>query len=308
MKTQAQALLAAIQPDPATPVTPALATDAVLISPVDVTPLNAEYKERNIVQPFFGSRPKIVTGEHVQLSFEVEIAGYQGLGVPNDGLSTLLRICTLQETIVATTSVDYALAGGNYEIGTLYFYYDTLLHQVTNARGTVSASISANGIPSWKFTIFGLFSPVTDASVGNQVLTMYQQPVEVNSANTTVNLFGQSVQLVSCDIDLGVGTKFNDLPGGSKEIAITGRDVTGKITFMGHSVATYDWIGTVRSETTGALSLAHGPAGNRVSFAAPRIQLTNPSYGDRDGEMTMSLDMALLPTSAGNDEITIQVL
>lgn len=308
MDTNAQALLAVIQPVANTPVAPSIATDAVLTSSIDITPLVAEYKDRNIIQPYYGSKPKIVTGEHVQLSFEVELAGQQGLGVPNEGLSTLLQICTWQENIVASTSIDHALAGSNFSMGTLRFYYDNQLHEVSDARGSVSFSFSATALPSYKFTILGLYSPVTVASVGAQDITMFRQPVEVNSANTAFSLLGQVVELISLDLDLGVKTKFKDLPGGTKQIAITGRDVTGSVKFVAPSVAVFDWFTQVRSATTGPLNIQHGPVQNRVILNGPTVQPTDPKYGDDDGELTMELSLAFLPSSAGNDELTHRVL
>ena len=40
-------------------------------------------------------------------------------------------------------------------------------------------------------------------------------------------------------------------------------------------------------------------------FVAPRVQLTEPTYGESDGIVMMTLGMRLLPV-AGNDEVVFR--
>ena len=178
-------LMAKTQPTAGVDPLPDPAVDAVLTGEINITPLAADTQDRIILRPGLGSTPKIPTGIHVELTFAVELAGMKGLGVPTPGLSALLRCCAASETIVPTTSVTYAPVSGGFELATLYFNLDGVLHKVTDARGSAKITLAANGLPSIEFTIMGLFSLPTDTPQGVLNYADYQLPVEVNSANTT---------------------------------------------------------------------------------------------------------------------------
>jgi hypothetical protein len=52
--------------------------------------------------------------------------------------------------------------------------------------------------------------------------------------------------------------------------------------------------------------MLHGTtAGNRVTLLAPKVDIGNPSYEDSDGIQMLSLPFAAIPTSAGNDEVSL---
>lgn len=75
-----------------------LGADAVLVTDVDFTPLQADVLDRKYVRPFFGASQKITAGSRVALEFTVELAAAGAAGtVPQWG--SLLRGCAMAETI-----------------------------------------------------------------------------------------------------------------------------------------------------------------------------------------------------------------
>jgi len=50
----------------------------------------------------------------------------------------------------------------------------------------------------------------------------------------------------------------------------------------------------------------HGTtAGNQVTMLAPIVDILNPTYSDSDGIQMLNLPYVAIPSSAGNDELTL---
>lgn len=288
---------------------PVVGTDAVLVRDLSVNPLDAQYADRSLIRPYLGRSDQIPTTAQYRVEFEVELAGMKGLGVATPGLSALLRACGLAETIVATTSVAYAPISAAFESATIYAFYDGLLHKLTGARGSVSLQLEKQALPTLKFTLTGLWSPASDSTPGHPVYTDYKTPVPVNATNTTaLTLAGYTgAALASLSIDLANSVVFRSLVGASEQVLITDRQPSGSVSIEATTVAAKDWLSAVRNVTTGAFSVTHGPAGNRVKIDAPKVQLTDPKYSDSDGVVMLDLGLQFLP-NVGNDEIVITFL
>jgi hypothetical protein len=46
-------------------------------------------------------------------------------------------------------------------------------------------------------------------------------------------------------------------------------------------------------------------AGNRVTLTAGQCDITNPTYGDQDGVQMLNIPYVAVPTTAGNDEVSL---
>lgn len=285
---------------------PVVGTDALLCGEIDISPLNGEYKERNIITPYLGSKAKALLGKHVTISFATELAGMKALGVVVPALSALHRACGMAETIAAATKVDYTLIETGYESSTIYFNMDGVLHKITGARGNATFSWKANDYPSVKWEMTGLFNAVADAVQGSAVYTDFKEPVEVNSTNTTpFSLHGYSAAvLASLEINLGYQVKFRDFPGGGKKVLVTDRQSSGSISIEAETVAVKNWWSICDAVTQGALSLTHGAAGNQVVMALDATQLTEPKYGDSDGIATLDMGLNILSNTTGGMLLT----
>jgi hypothetical protein len=72
------------------------------------------------------------------------------------------------------------------------------------------------------------------------------------------------------------------------------------------TIATKDYFTLALGSTTGNLTFLHGTtAGNRVTFTASQVDVTQPTYTDQDGIAMLQLPYVALPTTAGNNEFSL---
>ncbi|MFE8644126.1 hypothetical protein ACFX58_03465 [Sphingomonas sp. NCPPB 2930] len=300
------AILAKIEAVRGTDAIPTGAANAILVSDVTLTPIEGDVVERNNVKPYFGSSGSVMVTEYSKVAFSVEIAGVAAAGdLP--GYSPLLRACAISVTVAAGVSVTFAPVSDAIESLTLYGNVDGTLHRMTDAHGTVKATVDAKGIPKWAFEFTGAFVPATDAPLPVVDYAKFQTPFGVNKKNTTLTLDGLAVACSAFSFDLGNTVVKRDLMN-VDSVEITDRKSTGSVTFENTSVATKDWIGMARSSAKVPLALKHGPgATNVVEIKASLAQIGKPTYSESDGVQMIAVPLSFVPSSAGNDEWSIVV-
>lgn len=307
LNEQRSVLLGKIEAIYGTDPTPTGAANAVLISDLNVTPLEQDTESRNLIRPFLGSSQAIPVANRSMVEFSVEVAGAGAAGtVPAYGF--LLRACGMAEVVTAATKVEYSPVSAAFESATFYCVYDGVQHKLTGARGTFSVELDAKKIPHFKFKFTGLFNPVTDVSMPTAVFTAWQQPVAVLTGQTsafTLHGFAGGV-LQSLSIDLA-NTITHRMLVGFEGVSLTDRQPTGKVVMEAVSVATKDWWTAAKNATSGAFSIQHGiTVGNIVVLDAPAVQISKPSYSTQDKIRMLNADLVFNP-SAGNDELKITV-
>jgi len=310
LSTRKRTILSKIEATYGTDPVPTGAANAILVKSVTITPMETQLVSRDLIRPYMGNSENLAGAVYGKLEIEVELAGSGTAGMA-PAFGPLLRGCGLSETISAGTSVVYAPVSSAFESVTNYFNQDGVLHKMTGSRGNVSLAMSAQGIPTLKFSFQGLYSPVIDtAPPSGVVFTAWQLPQVVNNVNTTGLTLQGFAGLVMSDLslDLANAVTFRSLVGGIEQVLITDRKPAGSITFEATTVAAKDWWTAARSAATGALSITHGSvAGNQVTIAAPKVQITQPTYSDKDGIAMIQASLVLVP-SAGNDELTLTFL
>ena len=74
------------------------------------------------------------------------------------------------------------------------------------------------------------------------------------------------------------------------------------------SIASEDYFTLIRNSTLSAFTLTHGTAaGNKVTIAAPKVQLVDAAETEYQGALAFTFNLAFMP-NAGNDEFTIAAL
>jgi len=286
---------------------PTGAANAVLITNLQVTPLDQDTDGRNLIRPFFGNSQQLPTANRTLVEFDVELAGSGALGTA-PAYGPLLRGCGMAEVITASTKVEYSPISTAFESVTHYVNYDGVLHKLTGARGTFSIALDAKQIPHMHFKFTGMFNPVTDTVLPTVTLTAWQQPLAVLTGQTsgfTLHGFSAAV-LQSLSIDMAISVAHRALVN-SEAVIINDRAPAGKVVIEAVAVATKDFWTLAKNATLGALSIVHGTtAGNTVQIDAPQVQLSKPSYSDMDKIRMLNMDLILNPSS-GNDEIKITV-
>jgi hypothetical protein len=309
--TRKRLLLAATEGTYGTSAAPA-GTDALLVSNLEVSPLQVDLLDRELITPYLGNSEKVVSRRMVQVNFDVELAGSGTVAVaPRWG--RLLMACGFAEAITAASpgpgKVLYTPVGSSFSSVTLDFNADGTKHLVTGARGTATINLNTGEIPRISFEMMGIYNAASAASAVTPTFADQADPVVVNSANTTgVSIFSYSGCLDTFSLALNNETPFRQLAGCTQQVMITDRAPSGELSIESPALGTKDFFAAVSAQTLGAIQWQHGQtAGNIVKFAAPNCNLDSPTYGDSDGVMMLSLPFMPIPSSAGNDEFTLEL-
>jgi hypothetical protein len=290
---------------------PSLAgTDALLVSNLEVSPLEVELLDRELIRPYFGNSEKVVGQRMVSVSFDVELAGSGTAGtVPR--WHDVLRACGFGEGISAGTSVTYTPASAAIVSVTLDFNADGNRHLVTGCRGNATFNLTTGEIPKISFEMMGIYNAVVKGSPLTPSFGAQADPVVVNSINTTaVTAFSFLSCMESFNLSLNNENPFRQLAGCTQQVLVTDRAPSGELVIeaplAGAGAGEKDFFALVSAQTLGAIGWQHGQtAGNIVTFNAPTCNLDSPSYSDSDGVMMLNLPFMPVPTGAGNDEFTL---
>lgn len=289
-------------------------TNAMLVSNLEVSPLEIELLDRELITPYLGNTEKVVGQRMVQVNFDVELAG-SGVAGTAPQWGPVMKACGFAEALVGASpgpaSVTYTPVSSSFSSVTLDFNADGNKHLVTGCRGTATINLNAGEIPKISFQMMGIYNAVTAASAVTPTFANQADPVVVNSVNTTsVSAFSFSACLESFSLDLANETPFRQLAGCTQQVLITQRAPSGEISIeapiVGSGAGQKDFFAAVSAQTLGAITWQHGQtAGNIITFNAPTCNLDSPSYADSDGVMMLNLPYMPIPSSSGNDEFTL---
>ena len=287
--------------------TPTGTANAILVRNLNITPLNAELASRDLVRPYLGASEQLLASSYVAVDFEVEMAGAGTAGTA-PAYGPLLLACGMSETLVALATATYTPVSTAFKSVTIYYNVDGVLHKITGARGNVELNIAAGQIPTFKFSFTGLYNAPTDTAAPTVTYTSFQTPLVANNDNTTgFSLFSYSGVLSSLALNLNNAVAFRNLIG-LEDVLMTDRQVNGTCVIEAPNMAAKDFFSIALANTLGALDITHGTtAGNRVQISSARVDISNPTYQDMNGIQMLQIPLTLVPSTAGNDEISIVV-
>lgn len=285
-------------------------SDALLVTNLEVSPLEIELLDRELIRPYFGNSAKVVGQRMGQVKFEVELAGSGTAGTaPKWG--KILMACGFAQAVVNSTSVTYTPVSSSFSSVTLDFNADGTKHLFTGCRGTASLNLTVGEIPKISFEMMGIYNAAVSSAAVTPTFSNQANPVVVNSLNTSaVSAFSYSACMESFSLDLNNETPFRQLAGCSQQVMITERAPSGELVIeapvVGDASGNKDYFAAVSNQTLGAITWQHGQtAGNIVTFNATTCNLDGPSYADSNGVMMLSLPFMPIPSAAGNDEFTL---
>ena len=281
-------------------------TDALLVRNLEITPIEADVVSRDLIRNYLGNSPQLLANTRVSITFQVELAGSGTAGTP-PRYGALLRACGLLEAIVASTSVTYTPRSAGFESATIYFNNDGIRHVLTGCRGTFTLNAEVGAIPTLDYTMVGVYNAPTDTALPTTTYSQQASPLIFRQGNTSAfQFFSYAGCLQSVSFDMANETVYRELVGCTKEILITNRAPAGTVMIEAPTLATKDYFNIAQTETTGNLTFLHGTAaGNRVTFTAGQCDITNPTYADQDGVQMLNIPYVAVPTTAGNDELTL---
>jgi len=283
-----------------------IGTDALLVRNLEITPIEADVVSRDLIRNYLGNSPQLLANTRVSITFQVEMAGSGTAGTaPRYG--GILQACGLSETIVTSTSVTYAPVSSSFSSATIYFNNDGIRHIMTGCRGTFTLNAEVGQIPTIDFTMIGVYNAPTDTALPTTTYSAQASPLIFKEGNTSAfQFFSYAGCLQSVSLDIANETVYRQLVGCTKEVQITNRAPNGTVMIEAVSLATKDFFSIAQTETTGNLTFLHGTtAGNRVTLTAGQCDIINPTYGDQDGVQMLNIPYVAVPTTAGNDEISL---
>ncbi|MEM7047077.1 MAG: phage tail tube protein [Pseudomonadota bacterium] len=282
------------------------AADAILLSDVTITPMDADIQERGLVTAALGSQAKSVNNPRPAIEFTVELAG---AGTPGTvpGYGALLRGCGFAEVIDAGKSVSYKPVSSNFESLSLYFNMDGTAHKLLGARGNVSFSIKAGEIPTMKFAYTGMWADPSDISLPQADTNAFKIPTFAgNSTTEQLSIHGYTAVLASLNIDMKNNVIYRHLIG-SESVEITDRGAEGSVSIEAPSLTSKDFFAAAKQGGLAPLTLTHGKTdGHIAQITAPKVQVLAPKYSDSDGVAMLDIDIVVTPDE-GDDELTLTI-
>jgi hypothetical protein len=304
-KMNKRVLLAKIESVYGTDPTPTGAANAILVRNLNIVPVEGEYDPRNLIRPYYGNSESLLGAAYRTCEFEVELQA-SGTAGTAPAWGPLIRACAFGETIVATTSVTYAPISSAEESLTLYYNVDGILMKMTGARGTVALDMTVKKIPVLKFKYVGLETAATDTAAATPTYTAWIKPKTVNNTNTSafaIHSHGGKLEMLS--IDAANKTPFRALVG-SETVEMVDRQMVGKCKIELPTIAAKDFFTIAKNATLGALTIQHGQtAGGICTISSSVVQVTKPSISESDNIAMLEMDLAFVPSSSGNDELSI---
>ena len=293
----------------ATDSVPTLAEDAILTRNYSIVPLEVDQLQRNLDNQAYGATKGKPTNQRMRSTYEVELAGSGAAGTAAPWMKLLAACGMTAPTLVATTSATqkFAPAGAAPSSLSEYSWVDNQQRKMIGARGTYSLDFTAGQVPFASLQFTGLVpaasARVVAAPVGAD-FTDWQEPLEVNNANTILLLDGFAAVTRSLTIDAGVSVTLRNLIG-ARYVQRGNHNTTGRLTIEAPSSATKDYIASLSSGALIPITLTHGTtAGNILEISATKVQVTNITEANEDDILMFNMDL-LFTTDGGADDLVI---
>lgn len=311
-------ILAKVEATAGTDAVPTGAADAVLVSNMTITPLDAQNVSRDLIRGYFGGSEQLVATASVKCSFSVELAG-SGTAATAPQWGDLLLGCGMSEALLTTPSrVEYTPISSSLKSLSIYYYDDGVLHKLLYCMGNVKLSAKIGERPMLTFDFVGVDGGISATANATPTLSAWKTPPTMAKANVVDITLGATYSAgaisggtvyASTGLELDFGNAVQYVPLLSSErVDITNREVTGSMQLDLTAANEVSFMSTVKANSTQSLALTIGTAtGNKMIIHAPAVQLINPAKQDLNGSRLIGYDLRLVPTSggSGNDEIRI---
>jgi hypothetical protein len=293
---------------------------ANLIPALELThrPLEADRQSRDLVDGNPGSTGgDFLARPRVRVTAALEASAATALGAaPFWG--GMARAAGLEEVLTAGASAQYSPRDGDTpEWATLVGGFGgsqaapgaagDFLQEALNATGTVGFQAREGELPRLSFEMTAVYgAPVARADVaaaspldlGPLGQASYREADPVSFANTTFSFAGRAMILRELTMADETPVIFGDRPN---ELSTRRgrRRYTGRMVVTAPALGDFDYFARSLDGGTSALAFHNGPAGNRLSFTADRVQSFLSDLGEADNEVTATFDLLFL-----RDEIT----
>ena len=300
------------------------AANCLLVRDLSITPQESDVVSRDLVRPYFGASEQLQANTRVSCTFSVEMAGVgsgdadvapnygeciEACGFTGESTDDAKHLFIPNSTVATTVSILYNIDG--------------VQHTVKGAKGTFSISCAVGEIPTIDFTFTGIYIDPSDATALTPSYNKQADPLLFDNGNTgSFKIFGETgLQMSNFSLDLGNEVVYRELVGGSPEVLITNRNITGSVTVEAVNLASggsQQWnpfAAALADGTLGEISFTHGTTAlNKVTIQSGlvtsqdtknRCDLGAITYGEEDGIAMWEVPYTMIPTTAGNDEFSL---
>jgi len=303
---------AKVETTPGADALPTGAANAVLVSEVSITPLDAQSIDRALIRGYFGGSEQLVGPGSVKLSYSVELAG-SGVAATPPAWGQLLLGCAAAEGVLTTPArVEYTPVSTGLKTLTQYYYDDGLVHKLTSSMGNCTLSAKVGERPMLRFEWTGLDGGIVATPNPSGTFTPWKKPVSMTKANVIDITLGATyaagaltggTTYNSTGLELNFGNVVNFTAMLSSEIVdVSDRQSTATMEVELSAAQEAALMDDVKANVTRSLAFTIGTAtGNKIIVYAPSVQLTNPRKSELNGNRLIGFDLRLVPVS-GNDE------
>lgn len=311
-------ILAKIEATSGTDSVPTGAANAMAVSNVKITPLNAQFVGRDLLRNYFGISEQLISSYNKLISFDVEAVG-SGTAGTAPAWGPLMRACGFAETLVATERVEYKPVTNGQESCSIYAYDAGILHKFVYCKGGPQITLGLGGIPKISYSFVAIDAGDTAATPAGVSFTGFKVPEVVQDALTGDLILGGTYTPTpgvpgitggtvypskGIEIDTGIKPEFINLLGG-QSVDITDRQVKGKVTVDATVAQEIAFYTAVKGTTLQSVGLIHGSVvGRRFGVFGANVQLVDPAKAEMQGKRLIDLGLNFIPGS-GNDELTI---
>lgn len=282
---------------------PTGALNGVLLTDIQLQPMEGEEVSRNLELPYLGAQETVVTAVRAVLTGSFELVGSGTAGTPPPW-AALLRACGVAQVVTANTSVEYSPVSEGHESVSIHFWIGPSRHILLGTKGTGVVTMNANGIPVCRVTMTGLFVlPADQARPANVDLSAFQVPQIATKANTPgLTIAGLPFNMRSYELNLGCDVQPRMLVG-VERIVIVDRNETLRTTVEAVPYATYNPFQRALLNTRAVVALSHGTiVGKKVGIVAGQAVQQRPGgLENNQNVLEWSLGFVPLPAS-GNDQ------
>jgi hypothetical protein len=211
--------------------------------------------------------------------------------------------------VVASTSVTYNLKTDNADIAglTIAAHMDGQKHLATGCRGSAQFMGKVDEFFRVMFNMTGIYAAPTDVALPSATFGNHVDPLHVNNANTTNLLINSwnGACLSEFDFNLNNSINYRELVGCTKQVRVNDRQGNGKIVIESPSLATFNAFTAATTSAIGTVSFSHADSAGGSCAVTARCNFGAPTYADMDNITMLDIPVGLVPSTAGNDELTL---
>lgn len=284
-----------------------VAADAIVTRNLQPVNYESETRVREIDGAYFGARPESKSNLRGRTSFEVELTGSGTANVAPPWMK-LLRIAGMDAGVPGGTSVVQKPISAGIPSATLWDYTDTLRDRLTGSRADFRMTFEDDQFPFISMDVQGY--PHTNladqsAPVAPNVAA-FQTPLYFNNENSTFLLDGYAAELRRIEYSAGAVLTPRSFVGSLDRVKYRNRVWTATALIKCPDIGAKNYFLNVRPGTQVPHKITHGlVAGSIVEVEALRSEIGLIQKADEEGDLMLSIPMRLIPSAAGNDEISI---